>query len=39
MIQKVEFIKFNKKPQLNINKAIKNPNDKKNYSMKKRKRI
>jgi hypothetical protein len=37
MIQKVEFIKFNKKPQLNINKAIKNPNDKKNYSMKKEK--
>lgn len=37
MIQKVEFIKFKKKPQLNIAKETKNQKDKKNYSLKKEK--
>ena len=37
MIQKVEFIKFNKKPCINIAKAYMNLNDKKNYSLKKEK--
>lgn len=37
MIQKVEFIKFNKKPYLNNTKIKKTLNDKKNYSLKKAK--
>ena len=37
MIQKVEFIKFTKKPYLNISKAYCTINDKKNYSLKKEK--